>query len=362
MKITMTRAETKTALAGFAKLGLTRSSLPILECIRMSAHEGEIVIQGTNLDEHVKFFAEGIAVDGQGAACIPLAQLTKLVSHGKPTDLVTFESEGKELRPKIKVTSRIGQNEMIKTIACYTLDEWPTESFSQPSEFKPAPLFLETYRRALPFTSKDLTRYVPMGVYLDRETGRMVGCDGRRLGMFDADLPIDKSITVPRSKFLEWNQLKDEASIAWNSTEEKLNVRTGPWLYQAKVACGTYPNYKQVIPTKSNEHAITFSSGDAELLAATLKDFPHASGTHVIAKLSCNGTVTVSSEYEGDKQSVTLKETTYKGKGLVTGVDGVYLAEALKTGMLTFRVEDDLSPLLSDIEGGTHVLMPIRVS
>ena len=124
---------------------------------------------------------------------------------------------------------------------------------------------------------------------------------------------------------------------------------------------GIFPNYKQVIPTKANEHSITFSAGDAELLGATLKDFPHASGTHGTAKLSCNGTVTVSSEYEGDKQSITLKETTYHGKGLVTAVDGVYLAEALKTGMLEFKVEDNLSPLLSDIEGGTHVLMPMRV-
>jgi len=61
--------------------------------------------------------------------------------------------------------------------------------------------------------------------------------------------------------------------------------------------------------------------------------------------------------------TLTLDGTRYEGERSFVGLNRFYVLDALAAGFRTIAITDELSPVVSrDANGGTHVLMPIRVT
>jgi len=339
-----------------------KASIPVLGCVRLTAGNGECRAQATDLDQVVEFVANGTEVFRDGACIIPFTTLKDLAKGARDERVELYADASGD----VQLVNHVGGHAVSQPVAGMDLDEWPAmnvDALTQRSEG-----FLETYRRLLPFASTDETRYVLNGVYIDT-TGKgdlphaLVATDGRRLAMFNSmRLPVDKSLIIPASKFLASAKLSDDVEIGVREDDGLtwFGLASGPWRFAIKTVDGTYPNYRQVIPAEAGEHVVIFTDEDVDVLQKVIPAFP---GDDHITLVGDNGRVTVyGREGGGDWTTLTLETSSYSGERSFIGVDRHYLLDALKAGFREFAITDELCPMLSrDDQGGTHVLMPMRV-
>jgi len=361
--LTTTRAQIKEAVGGFNKIISGKCTLPVLGHVRIHANSRGATVTGTDLDQVAVYDFGNFEVHGEGDCIVPLSAL-KTLTKGNAKDTVEIEANAPD---SITIINHIGDHAMRQPVIGMELDEWPAINVEMPT--READGFISTYRRLLPFASRDETRYVLNGVHIDT-TGKgdrphaLVATDGRRLAMFNSmKLPVDKPLIIPTSKFLASAKLSDsmEIGVREDNGVTWFGLTSGPWRFAIKTVDGTYPNYRQVIPAQPGEHVVTFAEADVDVLKKVLPTFP---GGDLITLVGSDGRVTLYGRggSDADWTTLTLEASAYTGDRCFMGVDRRYLVDALGAGFREFAITDELCPLLSrDSSGGLHVLMPCRV-
>jgi DNA polymerase-3 subunit beta len=363
VNVSIPRQQIREAAQGFSKIVNGKTALPVLGCVRVQADDSGFVAQATDLDQVIEYRFEGAEVYRKGACIIPLSTLKDLAKGAKHEQVEIYADASTE----VVLVNHVGGHALRHPVAGMDLDEWPEMDLDVST--KPAEGFLATYRKLLPFSSTDETRYVLNGVYVDT-SGKgetpvsMVATDGRRLAMFNSlALPIDKSVIVPTSKFLATAKLAGETEIGVRDEDGTtwLGLNSGPWRFAIKTVDGTYPNYGQVIPAVAGEHVVTFTDADVNMLKTVLPTVP---GDETVTLVGNDDRVTIYGRADADDQwtTLTLDGASYNGTRSFVGINRHYLLDALNAGFREFNITDELCPLLSlDGQGGTHVLMPMRV-
>jgi len=362
LNITLPRHQIREACQGFSKVISGKTTIPVLGCVRFEAGSGKCRAQVTDLDQVVQFRFADAEVFRDGACIIPFTAL-KDVTKGAKNEHVEVYADASD---DVQLVNHVGGHAVSQPIAGMDLDEWPAIDTSVTT--KPADEMIQAYKRLIPFSSTDETRWVLNSVFVEGGKGEkpvtMVATDGRRLACFNSmALPLKKSIVVPRSKFLSWPKLPGDVEIGIREDNDLtwLGVKAGSFTYAVKCVSGTYPNYRQVIPAEPGENVITLADSDVDLLKQVLPTFPGGEDLTVVGN---NGKVTLYGCGPDDDRwtTLTLDQTTYKGERKFIGINRYFLLDALDAGFLEFAINDEFSPLLSrDGKGGTHVLMPMRV-
>ncbi len=362
MNITVPRHQIREACQGFSKVISGKTTITVLGCVRFEAGNGECRAQVTDLDQVVQFRFADAEVFRDGACIIPFTTL-KDVAKGTKNEHVEVYADASG---DVQVVNHVGGHAVSQPVAGMDLDEWP--AINADVETSPATGFIETYRRLTPFSSKDETRYVLNSVFTEVGKGEnpvtMVATDGRRLACFNSmAFPLKKSIVVPTTKFLGWSKLPTDAEIGVreDNAQTWLGVKAGAFHYSVKCVDGTYPNFRQVIPAEPGPNVVTFMDGDVDLLKKVLPTFPGGEDLTVVGN---DGKVTLYGRNPDEERwsTLTLEDTTYWGERKFIGINRYFLLDALDAGFREFAINDELSPLLSrDCNGGTHVLMPMRV-
>lgn len=362
MNIALPRHELREAVAGFAKVITCKSTLPVLGCVRFDAGKNEVIAQATDLDQTLDYRFDSAEVRGAGACIVPLASLKDL-AKGNKAESVEIKQESPL---HLALINNVAGHAVRQVVEGMALHEWPVLQSAIDTE--PAPGFIEAYRRLLPFRSTDETRVIINGIYVEIGKGAkpitMTATDGRRLvSQNSLSLPINQSIIVPASKFLQWSKLPGdiEMGVRDNDGLTWLGVNAGPFHYTVKTIDGTYPNYRQVIPAEPGGHTMTFADGDVGVLKQVLPTtFP---GKEEITLVGGNDKVTVYGRGPGDAQWETLRlaNSQYDGDRVFIALNRHYLLDALGAGFREFFITDALSPVLSRTgTGALHVLMPMR--
>jgi len=361
VNITLPRHELREAVQGIGKVVSGKSTLPALGCVRFDAGKN-VVAQATNLDEVVEYRFDGAKVGGPGACIVPVSVLKDL-AKGSKAESVEIKQESPV---HLALINHVAGHAVRQVVDAMELDEWPAPPAGVPTER--APGFIETYQRLVPFSSTDPTRHVINSVFVEVGQGptpvTMVATDGRRLTSCNSMvLPVSESVILPMTKFLCWNKLPTgiEIGVHDDKGQHWFGVHAGAFRYAVKTVEGTYPNFRQVIPSAQGEHVITFADDDATLLGQVLATLP---GGEEITLVGADERVTLYARGPGDPQwtTLTLEDTRYTGDRAFVGVNRAYLRDALKAGFREFTLTDELTPIVSrDGHGGTHVLMPMRV-
>ena len=363
MNIVLHKSELREAVAGFNKIITRRSTLPVLGCVRFDAGNHGVTAQATDLDQTAVYRFAQAEAGGDGTCILPFAHLKDL-AKGSNGDQVAFETQGEH----IAVTNRIGGHAIRQVVPGTDPEEWPELKLDLTTVS--AAGFLEAYRRLLPFASTDSTRAVLNGVYVDT-SGKgarnitMVSTDGRRLTALNSmRLPIAESLIVPASRFLAGTRLAADTTIGVRKTENGtlFGLQAGAWRYIVRSVEGTYPNYRQVIPSAAGDCRLRFSDESVTWLNKALPTFP---GGEEIVFRGEDGRVTIHGRGPDDEHgtSLALDAVVYEGPRAVIGLNRHYLLEALAAGFRDFAFTDENSPLVArDASGGLHVLMPVRVN
>ena len=366
MKISIPRHELRDAVTGLSKVVPRRATLPVLQLVRLGAHQGQTVLAATDLDNIIEYRCGQSQVQSEGDALVPLDELNVLTT-GKNDETIEFAVDGNNL----KITNTVAGQQISRQLTTSPLDEWPAFP-AKPDVGAVDPALLSNIRKAAPFASHDQSRPILNGLFFDctPEGDYVVATDGRRMSAFNTiNHPFRTGCIVPASKFLLWSKLaptemqvghKDDKQSGW------FRLVTPRWDYQVRTIPGTFPNWRQVVPSVEETQALTISDVDAQLLAKVLPTFAgHDAPNAPVMFHHQDGNVMVSGRGFNEKQPTNLRlaTSTLEQQGAKISVDRHYLLDALAVGFRTFRFTDDISPMCSrDQKGGVHVVMPLRMA
>lgn len=383
MKLTINRKEIKTAVAGLNRIVASKTTLPILGCIRLDVN-GTVTATATDLDQTARYEFTGSTATGTGTLIIPIQALKDLVK-GHDQEQVEIESDTPD---SATVINHVGSLAVRKTVYGSPLDEWPV--MPEQPVVRPVEGFLETYRKLAPFASSDMTRFQLNSVFLDLNgksdrPATMVATDGRRLTCCNSMvLPIDLSAIVPLTKFLAWTGLDiEEQQIGIRTEAVKVKegrkqtehnevrgfgLKAGPWSYTCRTIDGSYPNWRQVIPDLEycKNNRITLTDDDVGALRKILPTFPGHDYDSPSIKLQAGteNAVQIAGRGREDKAESMLDlqgGSKFEGQGRIC-LNREYFMDALNAGFRSFMFADESAPIRGeDGKGGTHCLMPMRM-
>ena len=154
--------------------------------------------------------------------------------------------------------------------------EWPTERVEN-GECEVAELqygFIDFLASLAPIVNRNEYRQVLRGIHLCKDG--MVVTNGKELLHIDIPLTVE-NLTIPFPHALLATKCEDAGRVVtWCEKEYRyFRFEFGNWKWTGKALCGSYPNWRKVIPEDNRlNHIVQFDFDHAAQLAAFLKGVP----------------------------------------------------------------------------------------
>lgn len=370
-EITLPVSELKTALHGLGKIVSRKTSLPVLQNVKVSRQRnGQVTLQATDLDAFATYTLTGTQSGPATEVLMPFEQLNKAFKCSGPKDEVALICDGKEA--KLRYT--IAGSPVYQPVTLTKVDEWPplpeikVNSFKLDAEFGPA------LKQALESCSDDPSRYVLRGACLDVTDTKchyVVGTNGRAL--FSANsftFPIKKSVIIPDSKFLAAGDLLDEEPCYLSvqpgkdkHSTSQVCLHNARWQFITREIDGKYPNWRQVVPiTNGRWTLVKLNPSAVSQLLQVIPRLPGNDGINCPVRLRIEKCLWAEGRDENDKEwtKIAVSDVVVTGKPQTIQLNRNYLLQALKFGLDEFAVEDELSPLVFNKAGKKFIIMPVN--
>jgi len=369
MNLAISKEQILNGLQSVQNIVSTRTTLPILSNVLLQAEENCLNLTATDLDVTITC-SVGASIKKPGATTMPVKKLL-----GIARELSNSEME-LETDDKSVTSLRCGASFFkIRGLGA--------------EEFPPLPKFKEDKKVVLPqeklkgmlkktsfAISSDESRYVLNGIFISLKEHKltMVATDGRRLAFAEEEVDVSEKsqgeFIVPAKAVNELNRLlqdKGDVEINFSENQAAFNLRDekGPnVLIVTKLIEGSYPNYRQVIPSETKERV---ALSREEFLHALRRAEIMTSEKQNSVKLAFgknNLAITANSPEVGEaRESLAIN---YKGKEMAIAFNPGYLIEplnALTDEEVYLELIDELSPGVLKINGPfLYVVMPMRLS
>ncbi|MBU4310772.1 DNA polymerase III subunit beta, partial [bacterium] len=229
-----------------------RATLPILTNILLEAKKGKIELSATDLEIGIKCSVPA-QVKKEGAITIPAKRFSDIVRE-LPEGPVEMEAEDSQMK--------ISSSGIFFKVLGLPAEEFPTLSgvesenrFSLDSQ-----LLRGMVQKTIFANSRDETRYILNGSYLEMETDRiiMTATDGHRLATVSRRIEkgLKKKIgaIIPTKALNELNRLLEEPKeVEAAIGENQISFSLDGIILSSKLIEGQFPDYKQLIPKKSTK-------------------------------------------------------------------------------------------------------------
>jgi DNA polymerase-3 subunit beta len=197
----------------------------------------------------------------------------------------------------------------------------------------------------------------------------VVSTDGRRLALVEQEIDIPEEaeldIVVPTKTINELiKTLDDEEECSIKTSSTQVAFEFGNIFIISKLIDGTYPNYRQVIPSQCEERIAI----DREMLQSAIRRVSlmlDDQAASVKVKITENRIelLTSSPEVGEARESVPVK---YSGKDITIAFNPAFMLAPLKhldSDEIYLELSDELSPgVIKSNVPFLYVIMPIRVS
>ncbi len=342
----------------------TRTTLPILSNALLQASADGLNLTTTDLDVGVRCSVEA-EVAKPGATTLPARKLFSILKEMPAAEVEV------EVDEKNAATFR-GGNSFYKIMGLPE-DEFPP--FPKAAAAKALKLDQAALKEMLKKTayavSNDETRYVLNGVYMSFKADKLtlVATDGRRLALVDHEVEVPKGsesdFILPTKAVAELQRLLgDKGEVTMAVGENQIIFTLEGTTLVSKLIEGTYPNYRQVIPTEAKERVPVERE---QLLAAVHRAAILASEKTQSIKLNFNkNTLTITAVTPEVGEAKETLAINYKGKDLSIAFNPQYLMDPLRNldaDEVFIELTDELSPGVIKInQPFLYVLMPMRLN
>lgn len=369
LKFTVDQGALASALSSVVGASAKKSTLPVLQCVRITGDGDLIRLDCTDLDLSLSAGLEAAPDSGvSGAVCVNARSLLQVVS-ALPDALVTLEADANYF---VKITC--GKSRF--SLPCLSADEFP-----KLPEVKDAVQvvygladFTAALAAATPYCSTDETRYVLNGVLLDPR-GCFVATDGHRLvkaPIAQADGELTRQVIVPAKacqQILRALSGSPQTDVTLDIGESHLSAALGGVTLTTRLIEGRFPEYENVIPQGEQANKITcgleYLTGVVKRVSLVLE------GKSNMLRID-GGTLSCQSPDKGEAREELLnvldggESISVVGDNKI-GVSAGYLKAALDTlkgcDQCTLAWQDDMSPMTITGNGSSvlAVIMPMRI-
>ena len=341
-----------------------RTTLPILSNVLLEADHGKLTLTTTDQEVSVRTSVEA-DISESGSTTLPARR---------------FFSICREL-PSHQIDIAVTSNDVAE-IASGSAN-FKLEGLSK-DDFPPMPSFEESFSYELQQgTFKDILQKTSYAASTDesrailngslmafRDNKLTVVCtDGRRLALVEQEIDIpddaELDIVVPTKTVSELiKTLGDEGVASIKTSATQVAFEFGNIFIISKLIDGTYPNYRQVIPSQCEERiAIDRETlHDAVRRVSLMLDDQAASVKVQITENRIN-LLTSSPEVGEAHESIPVK---YSGKDITIAFNPAFMIAPLKhldSDEVFLELSDDLSPgVIKSNVPFLYVIMPIRVN
>lgn len=231
--------------------------------------------------------------------------------------------------------------------------------------------FKEMLKKTVYAASVDESRQILNGIMLGMREQKltMVATDGRRLALVEQEIEVppdaQSDLVIPTKTVNELIKvLGDEGTVKIQSLPNMVAFDMGDVLITSKLIEGSYPNFKQVIPSQCEER-ITMDREN--LLAAIRRVALLTSEKNPSVKLTFAKNqvqiIVVTPDVGEAHESIPIK---YTGKSIAMAFNPEYLMDPLRnlTGdEVAIELVDELSPAVIKCDiPFLYVLMPLRLN
>ena len=341
-----------------------RNALPILSNVLLKAEDGKLWLTTSNLEVSVRCGVEA-EISKPGATTIPARRVASIIKE-LPSDEIEIDVDEKH---QTKITC--GRS-YFKVVGLSDEEFPPLPDFESGFSYVMEQAKLKEMIRNISYSaSTDETRYVLNGVLMSFQSDKltMVATDGRRLALMDHELEFPKEaeadFVVPTKAVGElMHSLKDEGQVKIRSSGNQVAFEFDDILVISKLIEGSYPNYRQVIPTESEQRVEI----ERESLLNTVKrvSLLTSEKSNSVRMKFANNSVEVSVETPevGEaRESLAIK---YDAEEISVAFNPEYLMDPLRhltADVIYLEMTDELSPgVLKCSFPFLYVLMPMRVS
>jgi DNA polymerase III subunit beta len=341
-----------------------RTTLPILLNVLVTADKNKLWLTTTDLDVTVR-----CAVDAQvhkaGATTLPVRRLFNIVRELAEADI--------EIAVDDKNVATVTCSSSYFKLNGLSEDEFPplakpegkfTYTLEQGA-------FKEMLKKTAYAASTDETRFVLNGCLMSFKDGKLtiVATDGRRLALVEQELEFPKEaetdVIVPTKAVAELLRiLKDEGELKVSRKDNQILFEFSDILIASKLIEGTYPNYRQVIPSHCEERVAI--EREAYLTALRRVSLLTTDKSNATKLTFAKNKLVISLNTPDVGEARETLPVKYTGKEISIAFNPEFMMDPLKSlasDEVAMELTDDLSPgvLKSDIPF-LYVIMPMRVS
>ena len=366
-QITLPAADLKQALPGLAKVVSRKTTLPVLQSVRVSrALDGFVTLSATDLDTFVTYRVKNPQAGEPLDVLLPFEQLNKT---GKGSDVVVIP----EAKLKARLKYQVSGSSLEQSVTTLAPDEFPPTPKITEVPVKMPENFGETLRQAFETSSQDSSRYVLHGAFLDVKEPKchtIVSTNGRCLfaaNTFKFDLK--ESVNLSRQKFLEWNGfLQGECLMAVKTDKSNsgwVKLTTPRWECIVKQIDGQFPNWRQVVPNDTETWTkVMLSEAAIKQMLNLSSKLPGDDNENRTLQLRVDKELHLEGRNKDDKEftSAQIADVKITGKSVITALNREYLQTALRCGLNEIRIHTELEPLLFLKPGKRLVVMPVRLN
>jgi DNA polymerase-3 subunit beta len=341
-----------------------RSTLPILSNVLITAEKTSLRLTTTDLDVSVRCKIDA-EVAKQGSTTMPAKRLFSIVRE-LPDGPIEVEIDDKD-------TATVNCGSSYFKIIGLSEDEFPPlpEAEGKYCYHMDQGAFREMLRKTAYAASADETRYVLNGVLMSFKGGKLtvVATDGRRLALTEQEVEIAKDaetdIILPTKAVNELlHVLGDEGDLKIYPKEKQIIFQFNDIVVVSKMIEGTYPNYRQVIPSQCEERVTVEREG---LLTALRRVSLVTTDKSNATKLTFGKnklSITVTTPDVGEaRETIPVK---YNGKEIVVAFNPEFMMDPLRTltnDEVFIELTDELSPGVIKCDMPfLYVLMPMRIT
>jgi DNA polymerase-3 subunit beta len=342
----------------------TRTTLPILSNVLLQASKGGLSLTTTDLDVAVRCKVEA-DVSKEGSTTLPARKLFSILKEVSAAEIEV------EVDDRNAASIRCGPS--FYKIMGLPEEEFPRfpESGTGKSLKIEQAVLRDMLKKTAYAVSNDETRYVLNGVFMGFKGDKLtvVATDGRRLALIEHDIELPKGgeteLILPSKAVAELERLlgdKDDVKLSIN--ENQIIFESNGTILVSKLIEGTYPNFRQVIPTETKERVPL----ERELLLAALhRASILASEKSQSVKLNfAKNTLTITATTPEVGEAKETLSINYKGKDIAIAFNPQYMMDPLRNldaDEVFLELTDELSPGVIKVNAPfLYVLMPMRLS
>jgi DNA polymerase-3 subunit beta len=359
MKVTVTQENLSKALNTVSRVASSRTTLPILSSILIRTDNSQLILATTNLEIAI---TESInaKIDSDGVVTVPARLITEFVQN----------------LPKVNIDIELQDNKLLIKAGHYTstinttnVDDFPAlPEIKSKSNFKIASDILKTAAsQVIVATSNDTTRPILTGVYMHTYEGNLyiTATDGYRLAERKI-MPFkhEVSLIIPATTLNDVLRVinDDTPEVEVKINDEQVCFEAGSVKITSKVIDGTFINYRQLIPT-STDNSAELDHTEFLRVVKISELFARESAGSIVIKANKNTLEIKSITTElGDNSSQI--DGKIKGDGSIT-LNSRYLIDAINCiqgDVIRFNFSGKLAPSL--ITGADddykHIIMPVK--